>query len=106
MRSLAYTSHRSSYDIIGVKEGLDYAGVTTFDIIVKGKSGHGEHLKTIDPVVACSNNIPITDSDQPGSFRFTPATLTIGSLHAGSIRNIIPDQAVMHGTLRTPPKIV
>jgi amidohydrolase len=94
------------YDIIGVKEGLDYAGVTTFDIIVKGKSGHGgTPEKTIDPVV-CSAAIisQLQTLISREVSRFTPATLTIGSLHAGSIRNIIPDQAVMHGTLRTHSK--
>lgn len=94
------------YDIIGVKEGVDFAGVTTFDIIIKGKSGHGgTPEKTIDPIV-CSAAIisQLQTLISREVSRFTPATLTIGSLHAGSIRNIIPDQAIMQGTLRTHSK--
>ncbi len=94
------------YDVIGVKEGVDFAGVTTFDIIIKGKSGHGgTPEKTIDPIV-CSAAIisQLQTLISREVSRFTPATLTIGSLHAGSIRNIIPDQAIMQGTLRTHSK--
>jgi amidohydrolase len=94
------------YHCIGVKEGVDFAGVTTFDIIIKGKSGHGgTPEKTVDPVV-CSAAIisQLQTLISREISRFIPATLSIGSLHAGSIRNIIPDQAIMQGTLRTHSK--
>ncbi|HEX3019934.1 MAG TPA: M20 family metallopeptidase [Chitinispirillaceae bacterium] len=91
------------YNIIGIKEGVDFAGITTFDITIKGKGGHGgTPEKTVDPVV-CSAAL-ITQLQTIISrevSRFTPATLTIGSLHAGNLRNIIPDHAIMQGTLRT-----
>lgn len=94
------------YNIIGVKDGIDFAGVTTFDIIIKGKSGHGgTPEKTIDPVVCAATIISqLQTLISREVSRFIPATLTIGSLHAGSIRNIIPDQAMMQGTLRTHSK--
>lgn len=94
------------FDTIGVKGGVDFAGVTTFDIIIKGKSGHGgTPEKAIDPIV-CSAAIisQLQTLISREISRFIPATLTIGSLHAGSIRNIIPDQAMMQGTLRTHSK--
>ncbi len=94
------------YDVIGAKEGVDFTGVTTFDIIIKGKSGHGgTPEKTVDPVV-CSAAIisQLQTLVSRETSRFIPATLTIGSLHAGNIRNIIPDQAIMQGTLRTHSK--
>jgi metal-dependent amidase/aminoacylase/carboxypeptidase family protein len=31
---------------------------------------------------------------------FVPGTLTIGEFKAGSQRNVIPDQALLHGTIR------
>jgi len=68
-----------------------------------GKGGHGAHPQAcVDPIVASaclitqlqtiiSRNLAATDS----------AVLTIGSFHAGTARNIIPQEAVMKGTLRT-----
>ena len=94
------TDHPSG--VIGVKEGADYAGITAFDVVVHGKGGHGgTPEKTIDPIVCTAAIITqlqtlISRETSP----FTPAVLTIGSVQAGSARNIIPNQAVMHGTLR------
>jgi len=101
-----HVSADHSYCVIGVKDGIDFAGVTTFDIVIKGKSGHGGTPdKSIDPIV-CSAAIisQLQTLISREVSRFIPATLTIGSLHAGNIRNIIPDQAMMQGTLRTHSK--
>lgn len=94
------------YNIIGVKKGMDFAGVTTFDVTINGKGGHGgTPEKTIDPVICAAAIITQLQTLISREIsRFTPATLSIGSLHAGSIRNIIPDQAIMQGTLRTHSK--
>lgn len=95
------TDHKTG--TIGIKKGIDYAGITTFDIKIIGKGGHGgTPEKTIDPVVCISSIVTqlqtIISREIP---RFTPATLTIGSLHAGNIRNIIPDDALLQGTIRS-----
>jgi amidohydrolase len=40
---------------VGVKEGLDFAGITAFDVVVKGKGGHGATPEvTVDPIVCAS----------------------------------------------------
>lgn len=94
------------YGTIGLKDGVDYAGITTFDVIINGKGGHGgTPEKTIDPIVCIATIITQLQTIISREIsRFTPATLTIGSLHAGNIRNIIPDQAAMQGTVRTHSK--
>lgn len=87
---------------VGVKKGIDYAGVLAFDILITGKGGHGGTPEaTIDPVICMSNLILqmqslISREKSP----FFPAVLTVGSVHAGTRRNIIPETATMSGTIR------
>jgi amidohydrolase len=83
--------------------GVSNAASDNIDIRLIGRGGHGAHPQAcIDPIVAgaclitqlqtiVSRSIAATDS----------AVLTIGSFHAGTARNIIPQEAVMKGTLRT-----
>ena len=73
-----------------------------FDIVITGRGGHGgyPHLAR-DPVVAMAH--VVTAVQQVVSRRIDPlhpAVLTIGSMHAGSAGNVIPDEARAHGTLR------
>lgn len=94
------TDHTS--DTIGIKEGTDYAGVTTFDVQINGKGAHGGTPDVaVDPIVCASAIIMalqtlVSRETSP----LMPITLTIGSFHAGRIRNIIPDTATFLGTLR------
>ncbi|MBD3418621.1 MAG: amidohydrolase [Chitinivibrionales bacterium] len=88
---------------VGLKPGDDCTGVLTFDVIVKGKGGHGAMPETtIDPIVCASSMImelqTLISRECPP---FEPAVLTIGSFHAGTKRNIIPDEARFYGTVRT-----
>ncbi|MDG5814609.1 M20 family metallopeptidase [Chitinispirillales bacterium ANBcel5] len=88
---------------IGIKEGFDYAGVTTFDVTVRGRGGHGATPeKTIDPIVCTASMISALQTLISRELSpFAPAVLTIGSVHAGTKRNIIPDTASFAGTLRS-----
>ncbi|MCL2219575.1 MAG: M20 family metallopeptidase [Chitinispirillia bacterium] len=91
------------HGVIAVKEGEDYAGVMDFEVTVRGRGGHGATPeKTVDPIVCASSIIiqlqtlisrELSSSD--------PAVLTVGSFHAGTKSNIIPDTAVFAGTVRT-----
>lgn len=81
----------------GVNAAADH-----IEIVVTGKGGHGgyPHL-TDDPVVAIAHVVLALQSVV--SRRIDPlhsAVLSIGSLHAGSAANVIPDQARAEGTLR------
>jgi amidohydrolase len=91
---------------IGVKQGLDFAGITAFDIIVHGKGGHGATPQvTIDPIVCASTLvIQLQTLVSREVSPFEPVTLTIGEFKAGSQRNVIPDQARLHGTIRCHSK--
>lgn len=92
--------------IIGLREGVDYAGILAFDVVVKGKGGHGAYPeKTVDPI--CCAAFMITQlqtliSREKNSF--TPAVLSIGKFQGGTLRNIIPDQVEFQGTIRCHSK--
>ncbi len=88
---------------VGIKVGDDYSGVLVFDVIVKGLGGHGATPeKTIDPIVCAASMImelqTLISRESPP---FEPAVLTVGSIHAGTKRNVIPDEARFYGTIRT-----
>ncbi len=83
--------------------GVILAATGAFEIIVKGKGGHGAmpHL-TIDPV-ACAAKIIIelqtivSRETNP----FAPTVVTVGSIHGGEAMNVIPEEVRMLGTFRS-----
>lgn len=88
---------------IGLKPGRDYSGVLDFFVTITGSGGHGAAPhSTIDPIV-CSCCIimelqTLISRETPAD---EPSVVTVGSLHAGTKNNIIPDQAFFSGTIRT-----
>ena len=88
---------------VGIKSGSDYAGVLDFDICVKGIGGHGATPhKTVDPIVcACAMIMQMQTLISRESPTYEPSILTVGSIHAGTKHNIIPDEALFIGTIRT-----
>jgi amidohydrolase len=85
---------------IGIKTAVDSSGVLKFDVVVKGRGGHGAFPhRTVDPVVCTSSMImQLQTLISRECAAVEPAVLTVGSLHAGTRRNVIPDEAVFHGT--------
>lgn len=90
------------------KKGITCAYLDGFLIEVVGKGGHASRPEeTIDPlntVVDMYNMIKgVVDRE---SSVFSPAVCTIGVLGGGSVANVIPQRAVLEGTLRCcDPKI-
>lgn len=88
---------------IGVRKGAMLGASDSFKITVKGKGGHAAHPhKGIDPVVVAA--YIITEFQTIVSRRVAPVdpvVITVGHLTAGTVSNIIPDEAVMEGTVRT-----
>ncbi len=89
---------------LNYRSGPFMAAVDGFDIKVKGKGAHGATpWEGIDPVVVGSQ---IVDGLQTIVSRQTELTeaaavITVGTFHAGIRRNIIPEEAVLQGTIRT-----
>ncbi|MEW9701359.1 amidohydrolase [Paenibacillus sp. SI8] len=88
---------------IGLSPGPLMAAVDGFKIRVKGKGGHAAIPDAaIDPIVAASALVggiqtAISRSISP----FDHAVVSVCSFHAGTTWNVIPDEAVLDGTVRT-----
>jgi len=88
---------------VGTREGPLLAAADMFDIIVTGTGTHAAlpHLGR-DPIVAASaivaalQTIPSRSADPLDAI-----VVSTTQIHAGTTHNIIPDQAVLNGTVRT-----
>ncbi|MBX7124516.1 MAG: amidohydrolase [Cyclobacteriaceae bacterium] len=84
-------------------EGL-MAAVDGVDIKVKGVGAHGATpWDSVDPIVVSSQIISglQTIISRQTELTKAAAVITIGSLHGGIRRNIIPEMVTMEGTIRT-----
>ena len=88
---------------LGFRGGPIMASPDTFEIKVIGRGGHGAYPhETVDPVyVAAQVIIALQGVSGRMIDPIQPFVITIGSIHSGTKENIIPDQAIMQGTLRT-----
>lgn len=87
---------------LGLKGGTIMASSDFFVLTVKGKGGHGSapHF-TLDPVpVACE----IVQALQTLVTRridvFDPGVITVTQIHTGTTSNVIPETAMINGTIR------
>ncbi|KAA6474770.1 M20 family metallopeptidase [Bacillus swezeyi] len=92
----------------GVKSGAMMAAADKFTITVSGRGGHGgaPHLTTDALVTAAS---VVNHLQQIVSRRIDPtdaAVISIGTFHSGQAFNIIAEEAVIEGTVRTFSKQV
>ena len=89
--------------VIGVTRGYALANVDTVNIDVKGVGGHGAYPQnTKDPIVLASRIVMalqtlVSRENDP----LEPAVVTVGSFHAGTKSNIIPDDAKLALTVRS-----
>ena len=102
-----FGQHISSGNATGVftyRPGSVSAENDIFRITIKGKQSHGASpWSGVDPIVTgaqmvmalqtiVSRNMPLTSN---------AAVVTVGAFHAGNRENIIPEEAVLIGTIRT-----
>ncbi len=74
-----------------------------FDVTIRGKGGHGAypHL-TVDPVLAAAQCITLLQQVVARNVSpFQNAVVTVGAIHGGEARNVIPDEVTFRGTVRT-----
>jgi amidohydrolase len=91
---------------IGIKVGVAFACADEINIEIYGKGSHAaEPHKGIDPIVMQAEVIMLLQTLLTRTLDpVNNAVLTIGEVHAGSAFNIIPEKAVLKGTLRTLEK--
>lgn len=89
--------------IIVPTPGISAPAADYFTITVCGKGCHGSMPSTgIDPLNAAAHILISLQEIQARELAVKDlAVLTIGTMHAGTAANVIPDTVVMEGTLRT-----
>ena len=101
---LAQHVGRSRAGHVGIKSGAIFTASDSFKITLFGKGGHGAAPDTaIDPIVLAAHVIlrlqEIVSRELKPGVEF--AVVTIGSLHAGDVENVIPEHAELKVNVRT-----
>ncbi len=101
----AYGLHLSSKyptGVLGFREGPMYASSDSLEIEIEGVGGHGSAPHdAVDPIYTAASFI--TSVQQVVSRMIDPldpAVVTIGSIHGGTIHNVIPRVCHLLGTVR------
>jgi len=103
----AYALHVASSTLPGgvysTKPGPMMAAADVFELTVHGHGGHASQPhRAADPIpVACEIVTALQTMVTRKFDVFDPVVLTIGSFHAGTTDNVIPDEARLLGSLRT-----
>ncbi|MCH5250025.1 MAG: amidohydrolase [Lachnospiraceae bacterium] len=89
--------------VIAIREGYVTAAVDRFVITVKGVGCHGAHPDDgIDPIPVSAAIIQSLQSIVSRNVNaFHPSLISVTRVSAGTTWNVIPDKAVMEGTVRT-----
>ena len=87
---------------VGFLPGKMNAAVINLDITVRGVGCHGAHPEQgVDPIVVSAqiiNALQTVSSRQTAPT--TPVVVTIGAIHGGTKRNVIPGEVQLQGTVR------
>jgi len=103
----AYALHVISDEIApGVfssRGGPVLAASDSLEVTVCGRGGHGSvPFRGADPIPAICEIVTALQTMVTRKFDvFDPVVITVGSLHAGTARNVIPDDASFLATVRT-----
>ncbi len=91
---------------IMLKDGVVNAASNPFTIKIKGAGGHGAYPHTtVDPVVIASHIVLALQTIVSREINTAnPAVITVGSIHGGTAQNIIPEEVVISGVIRTMNK--
>lgn len=89
--------------VLGVHPGPAFATSDTLSITLHGRGGHGSRPEaTVDPVVMAAAlvlRLQTIVSREVGGLE--TAVVTVGTLHAGTAPNVIPDTATLQVNVRT-----
>ena len=89
---------------LNYRSGSLMASVDGFDVVVKGKGAHGATpWDSVDPIVVSTQIINSLQTIVSRQTQLTDgaAVVTVGSIHGGVRRNIIPEEVKLEGTIRT-----
>ncbi len=89
--------------LVAGRAGTAMAAADTLHVTVRGRGGHGSqpHLAA-DPIPAACEIVTALQTMVTRKFDvFDPVVLTVGTFHAGTTDNVIPDDAAFVATVRT-----
>lgn len=88
---------------IGISDGPVMSASETFRIDILGKGGHGgKPHEAVDPILAASAVVISLQSLVSREVHLLDsAVITVTTFQAGETHNVIPDQAVLGGTIRS-----
>jgi hippurate hydrolase len=89
--------------VLGGRAGPLLAAADRFEILVQGKGGHASQPhQTIDPVpIACEIVGGLQHMVTRTVPAFDPVVVTVGRIEAGTTNNVIPESAILEGTIRS-----
>jgi len=103
----AYALHVSSNNLplgtFSVKPGPMLAAADILKVTVRGRGGHASQPhRSLDPIAAACEIVTALQTLVTRRFDvFDPVVITVGSFHAGTADNIIPDEATFLATCRS-----
>jgi amidohydrolase len=88
---------------IGVRDGAFFASADEFVLTIKGRGGHGAMPQnSIDPIVAGAHVVTMLQTIVSREVApKDPAVFTVGQFTSGTTFNVIPDEAILKGTVRS-----
>lgn len=103
----AYALHVASAElragVFSTREGPMMAAAEALGITVLGRGGHGSQPhQAADPIPAACEIVTALQVLVTRTFDiFDPVVITVGSFHAGTTNNVIPDEARLQVTIRS-----
>jgi amidohydrolase len=88
---------------IGVRDGAFFASADEYDLVIRGKGGHGAMPQlAVDPIVGGAYFVTLLQTIVSREIApKDPAVFTVGKFEAGTTFNVIPAEAKMKGTVRS-----
>ncbi len=88
--------------MVATRAGAILASADAFRIVVTGKGGHASMPHdSVDPIpVACEIVTALQAMVTRRVPAFDPAVVTVASIHSGTTSNVVPEVAILEGTVR------
>jgi amidohydrolase len=96
-------SHLLGHGVFAVRPGPALAAADVLYVTVRGRGGHASAPHhSADPIPAACEMVTALQSLVTRRFDvFDPVVITVGSFHAGTVNNVIPDEATFEATARS-----
>jgi amidohydrolase len=93
----------SPHGVVAGRAGALLASADRFEITVTGKGGHASMPhQGLDPMPIAAEIVMAIQAMVTRRFPVAdPVVVTVSEIHAGTAHNVIPDRALLRGTLRT-----